>query len=94
MFETVTACGESCEGCRKKASGACPGCVGADGYVPEWAESGRCRVHACARSHGARYCFACPEFPCGDLSRMMPWKADAAERLTELKDRYDRENGI
>ncbi len=51
-FTTITACGECCVGCSKKIDGSCPGCIEADGRVPEWAGSGRCKVHACAREHG------------------------------------------
>ena len=51
-FSTITACGECCVGCAKKIEGSCPGCIEADGHVPEWTESGRCKVHACAREHG------------------------------------------
>lgn len=43
----ITACGECCAGCEKKEKGACPGCIEADGVVPEWAQSGRCKIHAC-----------------------------------------------
>ncbi len=46
-FTTVTACGECCLGCSKKESGTCPGCIEAKGKVPEWAESGICRIYAC-----------------------------------------------
>ena len=38
-FTTITACGECCVGCSKKIEGSCPGCIEADGRVPEWAES-------------------------------------------------------
>ena len=44
-FSTITACGECCVECKKKLSGECPGCIEADGAVPEWKESGRCKIH-------------------------------------------------
>lgn len=34
-FTTITACGECCVGCSKKIEGSCPGCIEADGCVPE-----------------------------------------------------------
>lgn len=46
-LDETTACGGCCTSCTKKLDGICKGCIEADGYVPEWAESGRCRVHAC-----------------------------------------------
>ena len=39
-FSTITACGECCVGCSKKIAGDCPGCIEADGRVPEWEGSG------------------------------------------------------
>ena len=44
-FSTITACGECCSGCKKKMNGICKGCIEADGYVPEWSDSGRCKIH-------------------------------------------------
>ena len=35
VFLTLTACGEDCTGCKKRLDGLCPGCIEADGYVPE-----------------------------------------------------------
>ena len=87
-FTTVTACGESCVECPKKLDGRCPGCIEADGRVPEWAESGRCRVHACARDHQAAFCGLCSEFPCGKLPEMMPWNPGIISRMTALRDEY------
>lgn len=54
-FSAITACGGCCAGCKKREAGLCRGCIEADGYVPEWAESGRCKVHACARRHGVSF---------------------------------------
>ena len=84
----ITACGECCVGCSKKLAGSCPGCIEADGYVPEWAESGRCKVHACTREHGVQFCGLCKEFPCKKLSEMMPWKTNIVEHMTELREEF------
>ncbi len=92
-ISAITACGGDCTGCKKKADGLCPGCIEADGYVPEWAESGRCRVHACAREHGARFCGVCPEFPCGKMTELIHWDRDIVAHMEGLRDRYMEENG-
>ena len=89
-FSAVTACGESCTACPKKADGRCPGCIEADGYVPEWAESGRCRVHACARDHHVQFCGLCAEFPCAKLPSLISWNPDIAEQMTALRNEYGR----
>lgn len=34
-FTTITACGECCVECAKKKEGICPGCIEADGRVPD-----------------------------------------------------------
>ncbi len=87
-FAALTACGECCTGCKKKQAGDCPGCIAADGYVPEWAGSGRCRIHACAREHGVRFCGDCPDFPCEGIREMMPWKPDVIEEMRVLARRF------
>ena len=87
-FTTITACGECCTECPKKLDGRCPGCIEADGRVPEWAESGRCRVHACTREHQVTFCGLCSEFPCGKLPELMPWNPDIISRMTALRDEY------
>lgn len=87
-FSTVTACGECCAACPKKLDGRCPGCMEADGRVPEWAESGRCRVHACTREHHVPFCGLCAEFPCGRLPEMIPWNPGIVGRMTALRDEY------
>lgn len=84
----ITACGECCVGCSKKLAGSCPGCIEADGYVPEWAESGRCKVHACTREHGVQFCGLCKEFPCKKLSEIMPWKTNIVEHMTALREEF------
>ena len=88
-LEEITACGECCKGCAKRQRGACPGCIEADGYVPEWAQSGRCRVHACAKAHGAPFCGVCPAFPCEKIHEMIPWNADIVEHLREVLRQLD-----
>lgn len=87
-FTTITACGESCVGCTKKKEGVCPGCIEADGRVPEWAESGMCRIHACCKEYNARFCGLCPEFPCTKLPDMIPWNPDIIRHLSALRDEY------
>ena len=83
-IEEITACGECCGGCAKHKNGVCPGCIEADGYVPEWTQSGRCRVHACAREHNAQFCGVCPAFPCGKMAEMIHWKQDVAEHMRSV----------
>ncbi len=85
---TITACGGCCTGCPKRADGICRGCIEADGYVLEWADSGRCRVYACARRHGVQFCGICDEFPCGELPKLIHWEKDIAARLTALAEEY------
>lgn len=82
-FNTITACGECCTDCRKK-DGICKGCIEADGYVPEWAESGRCKVHECARKHNVQFCGLCDQFPCKQLTTLIHWNPDIVEHLTML----------
>lgn len=83
-FNTITACGECCTDCRKKKDGICKGCIEADGYVPEWAESGRCKVHECARKHNVQFCGLCDQFPCKQLTTLIHWNPDIVEHLTML----------
>ena len=90
-FGTLTACGECCEGCAKKADGRCPGCIAADGRVPEWAGSGRCPVHACTRAHGVRFCGLCAEFPCEKLPALAHWNPDIIRHMEALRDAYRQE---
>ena len=87
-FSTITACGESCVRCPKKLDGRCPGCIEADGRVPEWAESGRCKVHACTREHHVRFCGLCAFFPCAELTSLISWNPDIVERMTALRNEY------
>ena len=91
-FSTLTACGECCTGCAKKISGACAGCIEAEGRVPEWAESGVCRVYACVKRHNALFCGLCEEFPCADINKIIPWNADIVAHLTSLRNEYLMQN--
>ena len=87
-FETITACGASCINCPKKLDGRCPGCIEADGRVPEWAESGRCRVHVCTREHHAQFCGLCAEFPCEKITEMISWNPDIIRKMALRRDEY------
>lgn len=87
-FATITACGEDCSGCPKRIQGLCSGCRETDGYCPEWAQTGRCPVHACVKAHDALFCGLCSEFPCERLSGLMPWKPDAQAHLSALAEAW------
>ena len=91
-FSAITACGECCTECPKKLDGRCPGCIEADGRVPEWAESGRCKVHACTREHHVQFCGLCPEFPCEKLPELISWNPGITGRMTSLRDEYYSRN--
>ncbi len=90
-FSRLTACGECCDGCPKKVEGICKGCIEADGYVPEWSGSGRCKIHACARIHGVQFCGICKEFPCNELPMMIHWNPDIVEHLNNLAKQWQAE---
>ena len=95
-FSTITACGECCVSCPKKLDGRCPGCIESDGRVPEWAASGRCKVHACTREHHVQFCGLCAEFPCEKLPALISWNPDIVEHMTALRNKYyktDRQPG-
>ncbi len=85
---TLAACGGCCTSCAKKANAVCPGCIEADGYVPEWAESGRCRIHACTRAHGVTFCGMCIEFPCANIEKMIHWNPDIIPHMYALLDQH------
>lgn len=91
-FSTITACGECCVGCKKKADGLCKGCIEADGYVPEWKESGRCKVHACTRNHNVSFCGLCSEFPCDRITELIHWNPDIIGRQLYLAKEYRKQN--
>ena len=92
-FSRVTACGECCDGCGKFRDGVCPGCIEADGAVPEWSESGRCRIHTCTREHHVQFCGLCREFPCSSIESMIPWHKGIIEHMRRLADEY-RQTGM
>ena len=87
-FKRITACGECCDACPKKEKGICKGCLEADGYVPEWAESGRCKIHECARRHDAAFCGICGEFPCERLTSVIHWNPNIVEHMKQLAEEY------
>ena len=87
-FSEITACGENCSGCKKRADGICKGCIEADGYVPEWSGSGRCRIHACTREHNVQFCGLCPQFPCDKLTEIIHWNPHIIEHQTALATKY------
>ncbi|MBQ7132290.1 MAG: DUF3795 domain-containing protein [Oscillospiraceae bacterium] len=91
-FSAVTACGESCVKCKKKTEGLCKGCIETDGYIPEWAESGRCKVHACTRMHGVRFCGLCAEFPCAQLTEVIHWNPDITDHMKKLAQMYRKQS--
>ena len=87
-FTTITACGECCVGCKKKEDGPCEGCIETDGHCMEWAESGQCPIHKCAKEHGVQFCGLCSEFPCDELPKKIQWNPNVIEYLTELSCKY------
>ncbi len=92
-FKTITACGESCIACPKMEKGICKGCIEADSYVPEWAESGRCKVHECTRKHNVTFCGICDEFPCTQLTSLIHWNPNIVEHFQMLAKEYcEQEN--
>lgn len=88
-YTTITACGECCAGCTKKENGICPGCIEAEGKVPEWAEPGVCGICACCKEHHVRFCGLCDEFPCEKLPQMISWNPNIVNHLSELRDGYN-----
>ncbi len=91
-FSAVTACGECCTACIKKADGRCPGCNESEGRVPEWAESGICKVYACVKSHNVLFCGLCADFPCDRLPAMISWNPNIVAHLTALREEYNKQN--
>lgn len=90
-FTAITACGECCTDCPKRINGICKGCIEADGYVPEWAESGRCKVHECARKHNAQFCGICDAFPCEQLTSIIHWNPNIVDHLNVLAEQYHQQ---
>jgi hypothetical protein len=89
-FSKITACGESCAGCKKKELMECEGCIESDGHCKEWAQSGQCPVHKCAREHKVQFCGLCAEFPCKELTVKIHWNPDIIKHLTNLASVYAR----
>ena len=87
-FSQITACGECCAGCGKKADGRCEGCIESDGHCKEWAQSRGCPIHKCARRHGVQFCGLCHEFPCKWLVEKVTWNPHIVEDLTGLAGQY------
>lgn len=87
-LEMITACGECCDGCKKKAEGICLGCIESDGRCYEWKESGQCPIHKCAREHEVQFCGLCHEFPCKWLVNKVTWKKNLVAELTKLAERF------
>ena len=87
-FDALTACGENCTGCAKKADGRCKGCIETDGHCEEWAGSGRCPIHSCTRKHGVQFCGLCEVFPCEWLIKKVTWRPDMVGEMTELARIY------
>ncbi|MDE5950566.1 MAG: DUF3795 domain-containing protein [Acetatifactor sp.] len=90
-FTTITACGECCTDCSKRVNGICRGCIEADGYVPEWAGSGRCKVHECAREHNVQFCGICDAFPCEHLTSTIHWNPNIVDHLNALAEQYHQQ---
>lgn len=87
-FTVITACGECCVGCKKKAAGICQGCIESDGHCVEWTQSNGCPIHKCTREHGVQFCGLCEEFPCEWLVNKVVWRPNVVEELTELARKY------
>lgn len=90
-FTKVTACGECCEGCKKKEDGICKGCIESDGHCEEWSQSKGCPIHKCAREHDVQFCGLCTGFPCEWLIKKIVWRPNLVEELTELADLYRKQ---
>lgn len=87
-FAAVTACGECCTGCVRKAAGSCRGCIESDGHCEEWTQSGGCPIHRCAREHHVPFCGVCDNFPCNWLVNKVTWNPNLVAHLTALADLY------
>ena len=89
-YTHITPCGECCDGCAKRESGLCRGCIATDGRCEEWAASGRYPVFACCEVHGAAFCGLCSEFPCLRLPEMLHWRPDCIAELRAHAAAYRR----
>ena len=89
-FTKITACGECCTGCKKKADGFCEGCIESNGHCMEWKESKGCPIHKCAREHNVQFCGLCNEFPCEWLPKKVSWNPHIIEDLQNLAEAYNK----
>lgn len=89
-FDRVTPCGECCDGCPKRARGACSGCLESGGRCEEWAQSAICQVFGCCQSHEVPFCGLCPDFPCDHLP-MLRWRPDCVRELSLLAEAFRRQ---
>lgn len=90
-FEYITACGENCQACEKKATKKCDGCLETNGHCQEWSESKGCPIHICASAHGVQFCGLCSEFPCDFLVKKVSWNPRIVEHQIALKNEYDKQ---
>ena len=88
-FARVTACGECCTGCKKKAAGDCEGCIESGGYCKEWTGSGGCPIYLCAAKHTVQFCGLCNELPCKFLVEKVTWNKNVVKDLTVLANEYE-----
>lgn len=87
-FQTITPCGESCTGCKKKTEGLCQGCKESDGHCQEWEQSQGCPIYLCAKRHDAKFCGICSEFPCEFMLRTMVWRKEVVSEMQKLARAY------
>lgn len=92
-FHGITACGENCTGCTKRAQGLCSGCRETDGHCQEWAGTGCCPIHACVSKQGVLFCGLCESFPCERLPGLLPWNPDAPAHLAALAAAFRAKTG-
>lgn len=91
-FSSITACGECCDGCKKKESGLCKGCIEYDGSCQEWAESGGCPIHKCVKEHNVQFCGLCSNFPCEWVVKKAVWRSNYVEEHRQLAFKYYMSN--
>ena len=72
QFSLIAPCGMNCGLCLAylREKNKCPGCRGADFKKP--VTRVQCKIKTCAffRNSKARFCFACQEFPCDQLTHL------------------------
>jgi hypothetical protein len=88
LFNTITACGECCVGCKKKEEGICCGCIETEGNCQEWLQSNGCPIYKCAKQHKVQFCGLCEEFPCEWLVKKVTWNPNIVEHLSALAKLY------